>query len=101
MPVCFEGLDRDREAVSENATRNIFGWLRPYGHAPNEVDIWKHYWFQIYDSDDDEVSGDSAVSRRPQQPLIQVKTWLASLESDGKWSEKDDDDAADRAQHSA
>ncbi|PTD09458.1 hypothetical protein HYE67_006458 [Fusarium culmorum] len=38
----YKGLDRDQEAISENATRNIFGWLRVDGYAQGEQDIWKH-----------------------------------------------------------
>jgi hypothetical protein len=50
----YANLDRNKEFVSENATRSIFGWLRFEGYAAGERDIWEHEWFDILESDEDE-----------------------------------------------
>jgi hypothetical protein len=86
---CFTGLDRDREAISENATRNVFGWLRSDGYAPNEAHIWKHEWFESSDSDDsdDEANGNEKISGEPYQSSIRVMVWLSNLRSDNKISD--------------
>ena len=34
--ILYEGMDREKEGISENATRSIFGWLRIEGWAKNE-----------------------------------------------------------------
>ncbi|KAM5469221.1 hypothetical protein MauCBS54593_004574 [Microsporum audouinii] len=48
----YEAL-KDEEIVSENATRNIFGWLRPKGFSANEKDIYRHEWLAGEVSDED------------------------------------------------
>ncbi|UPK90980.1 hypothetical protein LCI18_001915 [Fusarium solani-melongenae] len=60
--ICFEGLDREREAILDNATRSIFGWLRFDGYARHEEDIWKHEWFDMSESDQDDVGEDETTS---------------------------------------
>lgn len=84
VPVSFEGMNRNKEAISENATRNIFAWLRPDGYALGEANIWKHDWFQTCDSDDDEVSEDKEASIGRQQSSGRVKDWLSDLGPDVK-----------------
>jgi hypothetical protein len=81
-PVYSKGLDRDREAISENATRNLFGWLRRDGHAREEADIWKHEWFDSSDSDEDEASGDENASNASHQLSDRVMTWIAHLRAE-------------------
>ncbi|KAK4149748.1 hypothetical protein C8A00DRAFT_46692 [Chaetomidium leptoderma] len=51
--VKYGRLDGEKDFVSENATRSIFGWLRVNGYALDEQDIWKHEWFEMYESDED------------------------------------------------
>ena len=52
--VFYGVLNREDECVSENATRNIFSWLRVEGYAPDERRIWEHEWFKILDSDSED-----------------------------------------------
>lgn len=82
VPVDFTGMDRNREAISENATRNIFGWLRPDGHGSSEAEIWKQGWFKISDSDEDEV-GDDNDSTKAHEALVDVWKWLSGLRPGG------------------
>jgi hypothetical protein len=60
----------DDDVISENATRNIFSWLRPDGCAEHEQSIYKHDWLNSTDSDEEEEllvevtpSGKSSLSR--------------------------------------
>ncbi|KAH6956548.1 hypothetical protein DER45DRAFT_585241 [Fusarium avenaceum] len=57
----YAELDQDREAISENATRSIFGWLRLDGYTKGERNIWNHEWFDMSESDDD-MDGDENTS---------------------------------------
>ncbi|KAF2206799.1 hypothetical protein CERZMDRAFT_115540 [Cercospora zeae-maydis SCOH1-5] len=78
-PVYSTDSNRNREAISENATRMIFGWLRCDGRAPHEADIWKHEWFEVSDSEDDETNGtESAISELRGSPA-QVTSWLSCI----------------------
>ncbi|KPM34888.1 hypothetical protein AK830_g11684 [Neonectria ditissima] len=81
VPVYYEALDRDREAISENATRNIFGWLRFDGYARHEGEIWKHEWFDMSDSDEDDMSGDETTSDGSPERSSRVETWLSDVNS--------------------
>ncbi|KAK4039234.1 hypothetical protein C8A01DRAFT_47258 [Parachaetomium inaequale] len=54
VPIFYGELNRKKEFVSENATRNIFGWLRIEGYAPDERKIREHEWFEMLESDEDE-----------------------------------------------
>lgn len=84
ISICFQGMNREREALSENATRNILRWLRPDGYAPGEAELWKHEWFEPSESDDDEVdSGDNTPSEGPNS-LTQVLPWLSHVTSNRK-----------------
>ena len=53
-------MDPAKEVISENATRNIFTWLRPDGWSRHERNIWRHEWFA--DSDSDEAEESSQVA---------------------------------------
>lgn len=62
IPVRFAELNREREGISENATRNMFGWLRPDGCAPHELKIWKHEWmYASSSSDEDDTDLDESL----------------------------------------
>ncbi|UZP45269.1 hypothetical protein NXS19_013081 [Fusarium pseudograminearum] len=74
--ISYEGLDRDREAISENATRNIFGWLRVNGYAQGEQDIWKHEWFDMSDFDDDDIKEEETISDTSAQLSPRVESWV-------------------------
>ncbi|KAL2758510.1 hypothetical protein ACRALDRAFT_1092362 [Sodiomyces alcalophilus JCM 7366] len=59
QPISYKGMNYDKEGVSENATRSILTWLRFDGCAQHEGDIWKHEWFDVLDSEDeDDDAGD-------------------------------------------
>ncbi|KAL5603427.1 hypothetical protein FOVSG1_006177 [Fusarium oxysporum f. sp. vasinfectum] len=79
VPVFYEALDGDRQVISENATRSIFGWLRFDGYARHEEEIWKHEWFDISDSDEDNMSGDEATSDGSPELLSPVESWLSGV----------------------
>ncbi|KAF4425108.1 immunoglobulin variable region used by the itc63b heavy chain [Fusarium austroafricanum] len=76
IDICYDGMARDREAISENATRNIFGWLRPDGHAQGEQDIWKHEWFDMSESDDDDIRDDKTLSDASARLSQRVESWV-------------------------
>jgi hypothetical protein len=89
IPVSYGGLDRERETGSENATRQIFGWLRVEGYAADEREIWEHEWFRILDSDDEDSNGSqggtagfpkSLSQRQSSCPTSHVETWLEKTE---------------------
>ncbi|KAH9879436.1 hypothetical protein J1614_002876 [Plenodomus biglobosus] len=73
--VVWNALDRNKKAVSENATRNVITWLRSDGCAPHEKEMFKHEWFNLSDSEEEEGSSEvtSTVSfiHRPR-----VMKWL-------------------------
>jgi hypothetical protein len=81
-------LDRDREAISESATRDIFGWLRRDGYAPYETNIWQHEWFESSDSDSDEADGEEKASSEPHKAANRVMVWLSNLSADDDASEE-------------
>ncbi|KAL2363903.1 hypothetical protein RJZ56_003189 [Blastomyces dermatitidis] len=55
-PIRYDALDLEDESASENATRNIFGWLRIDGYPPRERGISNHEWMNIDESDDESPS---------------------------------------------
>ncbi|KAH7008748.1 hypothetical protein EDB80DRAFT_717336 [Ilyonectria destructans] len=79
MRICFEELDRKREAISENATRSIFGWLRFDGYARHEEDIWKHEWFDMSESDEDDVGEDETTSGASPELSPRIESWLSDV----------------------
>ncbi|KAJ0136868.1 Uncharacterized protein HZ326_20130 [Fusarium oxysporum f. sp. albedinis] len=58
-------------------TRSIFGWLRFDGYARHEEEIWKHEWFDMSDSDEDNMSGDETTSDGSPELLSHVESWLS------------------------
>ncbi|KAK3371928.1 hypothetical protein B0H63DRAFT_503369 [Podospora didyma] len=79
--VCYEGMDYQRQTISENATRNIFTWLRPDGCARHEKGIWGYEWFDGWDSDDEVEESDS--SDAPKRSVSsRVNSWLTCLTSE-------------------
>ncbi|RAH75386.1 uncharacterized protein BO66DRAFT_416678 [Aspergillus aculeatinus CBS 121060] len=56
----FELLDPEAlgsEALSEVATRGIFGWLRSRGYPASERAIYQHEWVDLASSDDEHEQG--------------------------------------------
>lgn len=58
MTVFYEALNRDREEISENATRSILGWLRSDGWTRDEKEILQHPWFDMSDSEEKDEEED-------------------------------------------
>ncbi|CAF3524379.1 unnamed protein product [Fusarium graminearum] len=79
LQISYEGLDRDREAISENATRNIFGCLRVDGYGQGEQDIWKYEWFDMSDSDDNDVDEEETTSYASAQLSPRVESWVFDI----------------------
>ncbi|KAK6705455.1 hypothetical protein SNK05_009352 [Fusarium graminearum] len=79
LQISYEGLDRDREAISENATRNIFGWLLVDGYVQGEQDIWKEEWLDMSDSDDDDVDEEETTSYASAQLSPRVESWVFDI----------------------
>jgi hypothetical protein len=74
--VSYEALNRKRDAVCENATRNILSWLRSDGWARYEKEMSKHPWLQWHTSkseceDEDEAASDDGV-----KDLLYVASWV-------------------------
>ncbi|KAG7149025.1 hypothetical protein HYQ46_002067 [Verticillium longisporum] len=84
--VTHEGLDSQKEAISENATRSVFGWLRSDGWARNEKHLRDHEWFDVFDSDDedDKVEQEDKSPSPRLQDTEPIKTWLCSLDETGQ-----------------
>jgi hypothetical protein len=62
--------------VSENATRNIFGWLRVDGYAPDERKIWEHEWFEMLESDDEDEDQSTNESDKTPKSSARIETWF-------------------------
>ena len=60
--IYYKRMDRGKEVISENVTRNIFTWLCLDGCAPHEKKIWDHEWFADLDLDSDEGAEDEDLS---------------------------------------
>ncbi|KAF2213721.1 hypothetical protein CERZMDRAFT_96546 [Cercospora zeae-maydis SCOH1-5] len=68
---------RSSEAVSQNTTRMIFGWLPCDGHAAHEAGIWNHESIDMSDSDEDESHmSENAASRSHGS---QVMSWPSHI----------------------
>ncbi|KAF5025164.1 hypothetical protein F66182_2740 [Fusarium sp. NRRL 66182] len=80
VPICFEDLDREREAISENATRNIFNWLRCDGYARYEKEIWAHEWFDMSESDQGDTGEDETTPGASSMLSSQIESWLSDVE---------------------
>lgn len=72
-----EEMDQTKEVVSENATRNIFTWLRPNGWSRHERSIWGHEWFADSDSEDEAEESGPVVADR----LLTTAFWISKLPS--------------------
>lgn len=69
--------DRLRDhAISETATRSIFGWLRMDGYPPTERSIFTHDWFDTGSSSEGSACSDDDNS---DPKLSSVATWLDDL----------------------
>ncbi|KAL2889491.1 hypothetical protein HOO65_020033 [Ceratocystis lukuohia] len=79
--ICYERMARDREAISENATRNIFGWLRSDGYAQGEQDIWKHEWFDMSESDEDDIRDDETTCDASARLSPRVESWVLGMKT--------------------
>ena len=78
-PVNYRNLDREKDFVSENATRSIFGWLRVDGYALDEKDIWKHEWLEMSESDEEvEEQSEDSSGNMPKSSSY-VETWVSEL----------------------
>jgi len=80
-PICYKALDREKEVISENATRSVFGWLRFEGYARHESGIWKHDWFDMSDSDEEDVGWEEVYSDDDPKTSSRVKAWASGLSS--------------------
>ncbi|EMD66084.1 hypothetical protein COCSADRAFT_197610 [Bipolaris sorokiniana ND90Pr] len=76
VPVVWKGLNHEKEAISENATRNIFSWLRSDGYAPCEKAISKHEWFMTYDSDEEQELIEEKTSMNDLKDVKKIEEWL-------------------------
>ena len=76
--VDYRNLDSERDFVSENATRSIFGWLRVNGYALDGKDIWNYEWFDMSESDEEIEQGEDSSKDMP-RPHSYVETWLSEL----------------------
>ncbi|KAK2593465.1 hypothetical protein QQS21_008838 [Conoideocrella luteorostrata] len=82
--ICYVDMAREREAISENATRSIFGWLRSDGYAQCEQDIRTHEWFDMPESDEDDIADDE-ITFEPSVGLSpRIESWLFGYE-DLRW----------------
>lgn len=77
VPIMWKGLNREKEAISENATRNIFSWLRSDGYARCEKAICKHEWFMTYDSDEEQERIEEKTSMNDFKDVKKIEDWLA------------------------
>lgn len=80
IQIRFEGFDRKREGISENATRNIFGWLRPNGYARHEKGVWNHDWFHTSESDEDDIGEDETTAGASPELCPQIESWLSDID---------------------
>ncbi|KAE8142645.1 hypothetical protein BDV38DRAFT_267840 [Aspergillus pseudotamarii] len=54
-------IDCLSDDLSANPTRGIFGWLRSTGYLANERHVYKHPWFDVGDSDEDEILDNQGI----------------------------------------
>ncbi|KAI2011690.1 hypothetical protein LOZ39_001012 [Ophidiomyces ophidiicola] len=76
-PIRYEALNLEEESASENATRNIFGWLRIDGYPPRERAISNHEWFNLDESDNESAPlNESPKSHTVPTPKVAVEEWI-------------------------
>ncbi|KAF2014174.1 hypothetical protein BU24DRAFT_441792 [Aaosphaeria arxii CBS 175.79] len=90
--ISYKEMVRDQEHISENATRNICGWLRSDVYAQGEQNIWKHEWFDISDSDDDDMTEDETISDGSDRLSPRVESWLLNSNASTTISSVDEGD---------
>lgn len=74
--VSYQALNRENEVISENATRNVFGWLRPDGWPESEKKVSEHHWLDMYDSESEDDDGDQMLSEENPLVPLHVKSWV-------------------------
>lgn len=87
IDICYGDMARDREAISENATRSIFAWLRSDGYAPCERDIWKHEWLDMPESDEDDIGDEETIHEVSAELTSRVESWLLDTKTSTSDSE--------------
>jgi hypothetical protein len=80
FPVVWKALDRNKEVISENATRNVMSWLRSDGCAPHENEMFEHEWFTMWDSDEEEES-EEVTSAASFKHRLKIEEWLTMTTS--------------------
>ncbi|OAA63326.1 hypothetical protein SPI_03489 [Niveomyces insectorum RCEF 264] len=76
MYIPYDAVDPSKEVISENATRNIFTWLRSDGWAQNERPIWEHAWFNKHSEDGEADQGSIHIMDKG---VDLIEAWLAKL----------------------
>lgn len=95
ISIVYDGLNREKEVVSENATRSIFGWLRFDGYTVHEKDLWDHEWFDVLDSDEDEDEDEEGSGGAPgtNRDFTLIWEWLSGLKEEAGILERDGEGA--------
>ncbi|OAX84635.1 hypothetical protein ACJ72_00999 [Emergomyces africanus] len=76
-PIKYEALNLEEESASQNATLNIFGWLRIDGYPPRERGIGNHEWINLGESDNESPSLDeSPKTYAAPAPKAVVEDWI-------------------------
>ena len=88
--ICCEKLNREREVISENTTRSIFGWLRPDGRTRDEKEIFQHPWLDMSESDSEDEAESPASSHNGVKDTSLVASWLNDLDCDEIAKSRDD-----------
>ncbi|KMU84100.1 hypothetical protein CIHG_01886 [Coccidioides immitis H538.4] len=75
-PIRYEALNLEEESASENATLNIFGWLRTDGYPPRERGISNHEWINLGESDNESPSLNESPRSHTAQASKAVEDWI-------------------------
>ncbi|EFR00943.1 hypothetical protein MGYG_03944 [Nannizzia gypsea CBS 118893] len=75
-PIRYEGLDLSNESASENATRNIFVWLRNNEFPKREREISRHEWVVLDESDNESLLSGESLERDTESKSKAVKDWI-------------------------
>nr|KMM71104.1 hypothetical protein CPAG_07411 [Coccidioides posadasii RMSCC 3488] len=75
-PIRYEALNLEEESASENATRNIFGWLRVDGYPPREREISNHEWINLDESDNESPSLNESPRSHTAPASKAVEDWI-------------------------
>ncbi|KAK0609412.1 hypothetical protein B0T14DRAFT_541019 [Immersiella caudata] len=79
IPVDHGSPDPEKDFMSENATRSIFGWLRVDGYALGERELWEHEWLEGADTDDEEEGKSDDISGKTRKLSANVEVWLPQV----------------------